>query len=154
MCLSIMGTWRLNTFWKLNAITDVPLDFKKPSLAWRKHVIIPHWRGAPVIKWTCYFPGRWTIIKRNLSVRICNHRTQERWHERSWHSGSGNGTKPTATGGASRAAWKATRLWRLWWHLPLRQSSQEDIIRITIRLVGMRVRGDNLLLWHKYKGLC
>lgn len=108
-CLSIMATWRLNTFWKLNAITNVPLDFKKPSLAWRKHVIIPHWRGAPMIKWTCYFPGRWTIIKRNLSVQICNHQAQERWHERSWHSGSGNGTKPTATGGASRAAWKATR---------------------------------------------
>lgn len=146
-----MGTWRLNTFCKLNAITDVPLDFKKPSLAWRKHVIIPHWRGAPMIKWTCYFPGRWTIIKRNLSVRICNHRTQERWHERSWHWGSGNGTKPTLEGRPEQPGKPQER--RLWWHLPLWQSSLEDIIRITIMLVAMQVTGDNLLLWNKYKGL-
>lgn len=60
-------------------------------------------------EWTCYFPGHWMIIKHNFFVRICNHRTQERWHERSWHSGSGNGTKPISSGGASWASWKATR---------------------------------------------
>lgn len=55
MCLTTMGTWRVNTFPNLNVITSVPLYIEKPSLARRKHVIILHWRGVPMIKMNLLF---------------------------------------------------------------------------------------------------
>lgn len=147
VCLTTMGTWRVNTFSNLNVITNVPLYFEKLSLAQRKLVIMLHWRKEKMIKMNLLFsralndhkahPLPANMQSPDPRVATWEVLTLREWK---WHKAYSHcRVNPSSLESHKRGECGGTCL--------VDNPHRSGFIRITILLVTRPVTGNILVLW-------